>query len=119
MADIIKDVKFGGEISREDRRAIALHEFAAAADGGLAPAELKKKMEELREAIPDAVAPPESGDLGFEDLEAAFNMRGWLQKACEAAGGKMTGGGLGCGCADIWIELEGHEYMVTIKPVKK
>lgn len=62
---------------------------------------------------------PEVGDLGFEDIEAAFNMRTWLQKACEAAGGKMTGGGFGGGCADLWIELEGHEYMVTIKPVKK
>lgn len=61
---------------------------------------------------------PEVGDLGFEDMEAAFNMRDWLQKACEAAGGKMTGGGFGGGCADIWIALEGHEYMVSIKPVR-
>lgn len=67
--------------------------------------------------IPEGL--PEIGNLGFEDIEAAFNMRGWLQRACEAAGSKMTGAGMGCGCADIWIELEGHEYMVTIKPCQK
>jgi hypothetical protein len=55
------------------------------------------------------------GDLGFADMEAAFNMRGWLQKACEAAGGRMTGGGFGGGIADITIELEGHEYWIAIK----
>lgn len=61
---------------------------------------------------------PEIGCLGFDDLEAAFNMRGWLQKALEAAGGKMTAGGFGFGMANLWVELEGHTYEVTIKPVK-
>jgi hypothetical protein len=58
------------------------------------------------------------GDLGFEDIDAAFNMRDWLQRACEAQGAKMTGGGFGGGEADISIELEGHEYWLTIKPIK-
>ena len=58
---------------------------------------------------------PEVGNLGFADMEAAFNMRAWLQKACEAQGAKMTGGGFGGGVADISIELEGHNYWLTIK----
>ncbi len=62
---------------------------------------------------------PEIGNLGFEDMEAAFNMRGWLQKACEAAGAKMTGGGFGGGVADIDIELEGHHYGVSIKALNR
>lgn len=72
----------------------------------------------LFETHPCAIPPTlEGGSLGFEDIDAAFNMRSWLQRACEASGAKMTGGGMGMGCADLWIELEGHEYMVTIKPV--
>lgn len=41
------------------------------------------------------VAPPlpTTGDLGFADIEAAFNMRDWLERACVAAGAKITGGG--------------------------
>ena len=30
--------------------------------------------------------------LDLPDKEAAFNMRDWLQKACEAKGAKMVGG---------------------------
>jgi hypothetical protein len=57
------------------------------------------------------------GDLGFSDIDAAFNMRGWLQAACEAKGGRMTGGGFGGGVADIDIVLEGCEYHLTIQPI--
>lgn len=69
--------------------------------------------------IPIDIPQMEIGDLGFTDMNAAFNMRGWLQKACETAGAKMTGGGFGGGVADIWIELEGHEYFVTIKAIPR
>lgn len=69
--------------------------------------------------VPDSVSQMEIGDLGFADMDAAFNMRGWLQRACEAAGGKMVGGGFGGGVADIVIELEGHEYFVTIKSLPR
>lgn len=68
--------------------------------------------------MPD-LPPMEIGNLGFEDIGAAFNMRGWLQKAVEAAGAEMTGGGFGGGVADISIKLEGHDYWLTIKPMSK
>ena len=57
------------------------------------------------------------GDLGFSDIDAAFNMRDWLQAACEAKGGQMTGGGFGGGIADIDIVLEGCQYHLTIQPI--
>jgi hypothetical protein len=53
------------------------------------------------------------------DVEAFFNMRDWLQKACEAHGGKMVGGGVGMGQADIDIELEGCRYNISIRPLRK
>ena len=74
-----------------------------------------------RKVLPGQTEPPQVkiGDLGFEDIAAAFNMRAWLQKACEAAGGKMTGGSFGGGVADISVELQGHEYWITIKAMKR
>lgn len=57
------------------------------------------------------------GDLGFQDIGAAFNMRDWLQKACEAQGAKMVGGGFGFGQADIDIELEGYCFNISIRPL--
>jgi len=53
------------------------------------------------------------------DAEAFFNIRDWLEKACEAQGAKKVGGGVGCGQADIDIELEGCRYNVSIKPLAK
>lgn len=63
--------------------------------------------------------PPENIVLhpDFGDPGQMLNMRDWLQKACEAQGAKMTGGGCGMGEADIDIELEGHEFNVNIKPI--
>ena len=52
----------------------------------------------------------------FGDPEQMLNMRDWLQKAIEAKGAEMTGGGIGMGMADIDFMLEGHEFNVTIKP---
>jgi len=51
------------------------------------------------------------------DVEAFLNMRDWLQKACEAQGAKMAGGGVGMGQADIDIELDGCRYNISIKPL--
>lgn len=51
------------------------------------------------------------------DVEAFFNMRDWLKAACEAKGARMTGGGVGLGQADIDIELEGHRYNISIRPL--
>ena len=55
--------------------------------------------------------------LGFKDMEAAVNMRDWIQKACEAKGGRMVGCGLGGGQADIDIELEGCRFNISIRPL--
>lgn len=73
--------------------------------------------EEPFRLISDEPHEPQAGFLGFDDMEAAFNLRGWLQKALEVAGGKMTGGSIGGGKAEVWVELEGRTYEVTIKPV--
>jgi len=53
------------------------------------------------------------------DVEAFFNMRGWLQKAVEAEGAKMVGGGIGLGQADIDIELDGCRYNISIRPLPR
>jgi len=61
---------------------------------------------------------PEGG-LATMDVDAFLNMRDWLQAACEAKGARFTGGGIGCGVADIDIELDGHHYNITIKPLRR
>lgn len=80
-----------------------------------------------RVGLPDtsAEASPPSPEYPFGfalhemDVEAFFNMRGWLQAAVEAKGAKMTGGGLGMGQADIDIELDGCAYNISIKPLPR
>lgn len=57
--------------------------------------------------------------VGDMDAEAFFNMRDWLQEALEAKGARKTGGGMGCGQADIDIELEGVHFNVSIKPLRR
>ena len=61
--------------------------------------------------------PPLSGLADGQDALVALNMRDWLQKACEAKGAKMVGGGIGFGGADIDIELEGCRYNVFIQAI--
>ena len=68
-------------------------------------------------ARPVPIGQIEAGDLGFKDVEAAFNMRDWLQAACEAKGARMIGGGFGMGQADIDVELEGCRFNISIRPV--
>lgn len=58
-------------------------------------------------------------DEVFGDTETLLNSRDWLQSALEAKGAKVTGAGCGCGAADLWIELDGREVFVTIKPVMR
>ena len=67
-------------------------------------------------ALPENVEP---GALGFADMGAAFNMRKWLKGACEAAGGKMIGGGFGGGVADIDIQLDGCVFNITIRALER
>ncbi len=65
---------------------------------------------------------PLTGTLGFDsadEIEPAFNMRDWVRDAMEAKGAKMVGGGIGCGQADIDIELEGHCYNISIRARKR
>jgi hypothetical protein len=59
----------------------------------------------------------EEGGLASMDVTAFLNMRDWVQSACEAKGAKMVGGGIGCGQADIDIELEGCRYNISIRPL--
>ena len=58
-----------------------------------------------------------SGLADGQDAIVALNLRDWLKSAVEAKGAKMTGGGVGCGGADIDIELEGCAYNIFIKPI--
>ncbi len=61
---------------------------------------------------------PEGGFASM-DVGAFVNMRDWLQAACEAKGARFTGGGIGCGEADIDIELEGQHYNISIRPLRR
>jgi hypothetical protein len=63
--------------------------------------------------MPEGV--PEIGNLGFTDIQAAFNMRSWLEDCMRAKGAKITGGGFGGGVADVSIDLDGCPFWVTIK----
>ena len=54
-----------------------------------------------------------------QDWEALYNMREWLDKAVQAKGAKVIGGGCGMGQADLQIELEGFGYRIAITPIIK
>jgi hypothetical protein len=53
----------------------------------------------------------------FGDPHTLLNSRAWLQKALEKSGGKMFGGGIGGGQADLDVRIEGFEFNVSIKPI--
>lgn len=91
----------------------AFEEFSAAIDAPAAP------NEKLKELLHSPGFGSEEGGLASMDVEAFLNMRDWLQRACEAKGAKMTGGGIGCGQADIDIELEGCHYNISIRPLRR
>jgi hypothetical protein len=110
---------------------IANAERAGDNNYGAAAELMREAIEELEKStsatipvnMPEGV-PLISGDrpLGFEsadEIEPAFNMRAWVQSACEAKGAKMVGGGIGFGQADLDIELEGHRYNISIRVLKK
>ena len=77
------------------------------------------KVAKAEPEVVDGVSPPATGDLGFTDIEAALNMRDWLQRAIEMSGAKIEGGGMGCGAGDLWFNLDGCTFFVSIKPVTK
>lgn len=70
----------------------------------------------------EPIEPPEH-PFGFSldqmDVEAFFNMRDWLTTAVEAKGAVRKGGGIGCGQADIDIELDGCRYNISIRPLPR
>lgn len=50
------------------------------------------------------------------DIEAFLNLRDWVGNALSSQGAKITDAGMGFGCADIGITLEGMPYGIQIKP---
>jgi len=65
------------------------------------------------------VPPMDSLAEGFGNPETLLNSRDWLTKAVTKCGAKVTGGGCGCGQADIDILLEGCKFNVSIRPIIK
>lgn len=63
--------------------------------------------------------PPGTPLVGCDEPMVFLNMRDWLRKACEAAGAKFMGGGIGGGEADIDVLLEGHHFNIRIRPLPK
>ncbi len=72
--------------------------------------------------VPIPVAHNEDAPFGTYlhemDTDAFFNMRDWLSKAVTAKGATQIGAGIGMGQADIDIELDGHRYNISIRPLK-
>lgn len=50
------------------------------------------------------------------DLEAFMNLRDWVQKALEDAGGEIIDSGMGAGKADLGLQLEGYDYSISMRP---
>ena len=59
------------------------------------------------------------GAASFGDPETLLNSRDWLRRALESRGAKIVGGGVGCGQADLDIELEGCAFNVSIRPIAR
>lgn len=58
----------------------------------------------------------EDYSLCDDDLEALFNLRGWLEKCLTEGGAQITGGGIGLGGADLTFDLEGFPFYIECKP---
>ena len=57
--------------------------------------------------------------LSDMDIEAAFNIRKWLQDSVEKSGAEVVGKGVGMGVSDLDIVLEGFTYNIAIKPLSR
>jgi len=65
----------------------------------------------------DIEAPKNMPDTLEEmDLDAFFNLREWVEIALTNQGAKITDGGMGFGCADIGMTVEGMPYSLQIRP---
>jgi hypothetical protein len=59
---------------------------------------------------------PEVLSPDFGDIPTLFNSRQWMQKAIEAAGAKIDGGGIGGGQCDLDFTLEGCKFNISLRP---
>jgi hypothetical protein len=87
-----------------------IYELKPAQDAGVEPLEIDTPEFSIQ---PFPFEPAATG----EDWTAFMNARAWLQRAVEAQGAKMVGGGCGFGGADIDIELEGCRFNIFIRPI--
>ena len=55
----------------------------------------------------------------FGDPETLLNSRDWLRRALESRRAKIVDGGVGCGQADLDIELDGCAFNVSIRPIAR
>jgi len=65
---------------------------------------------------PVVALPPLELSPHFGDPETLRNSRDWLQKALEAKGARITGGGCGLGHCDLDFVLEGAHFNVILTP---
>ena len=70
-----------------------------------------------RVIVPKEEAYPFGCSLDEMDLEAFFNLRGWLENALKENGAHILGAGIGLGQADVCIELEGAKYSISATPL--
>jgi len=71
-------------------------------------------------ALPTPDRPYPFGEaVGEMDIEAFLGIRDWLEHACVTHGARTTGAGIGFGQADLSIELDGHRYDISIRPVPR
>lgn len=103
MADFVQ--------KRRDRAAAIASHYGDALSG--LPAASISDMAATGEPSMDPNAQP----LSAMDVEAFLGMRDWLERALAAQGAKTAGAGIGCGQADLDIELDGHRYNVSIRPL--
>lgn len=53
-----------------------------------------------------------------DTFESLYSLRKWLEKVLAASGAEITGGGFGCGQADVDIRITGQDFYVSIKPAR-
>lgn len=61
----------------------------------------------------------EKGSLDYpEDACQVRNLIREMMRSQVDEGSSMDGGG-GFGCADLWMTIGGHKFIVTVKPITK
>ncbi len=91
-------------------------------------ADIVKLPEPGKVAVCATPAAPEGGDhiplpdipAAFDpkfDVDAAFNIRAWMEDAVIAKGAKVVGAGIGPDGSAIDIEIDGFKFNVFVKPL--